>query len=67
MMADQDDLPIGKSMQDFTAEVRATAYFLWEQAGRPAGREDDFWYKALDQHIRARANAEKMDRQLPLS
>lgn len=45
-MADQDDLPIGKSMQDFTAEVRATAYFLWEQAGQPAGREDDFWYKA---------------------
>lgn len=57
-MADQDDLPIGKSMQDFTAEVGATAYFLWEQAGQPAGREDDFWYKALDQHIRARANAE---------
>mgnify|MGYP003116971437 CR=1 FL=1 len=65
-MADQDDLPIGKSMQDFTAKVRATAYLLWEQAGRPSGRKDDFWYKALDQHIRARANAEKLDREPPL-
>ena len=64
-MADQDDLSIGKSMQDFTAEVRATAYFLVEQAGQPAGREDDFWYKALDQHTRARANAEKLDKKPP--
>jgi hypothetical protein len=64
-MADQDDLPIGKSMQDFTAEGRATAYFLWEQAGQPSGREDDFWYKALDQHIHA--NAEKLDKESPLS
>ena len=55
-MSDHDYLPIGKSMQSFTAEVRATAYVLWEQAGQPAGREDDFWYKALDQHIRARAS-----------
>lgn len=64
-MAEHDDLPIGKSMQDFTAEVRATAYFLWEQAGRPVGREEEFWYKALDQHIRARANAEKLDEEPP--
>lgn len=47
LLANQDDLPIGKSMQDFTTEVRATAYFLWEQAGQPAGREDDFSAKFL--------------------
>jgi len=51
--SDTDDVPIGKTMADFTAEVMATAYFLWEQAGRPSGRHDDFWYKALDQHIQA--------------
>ena len=64
-MTDDDELPIGKSMQDFTAEVRATAYFLWEQSGRPAGRGDEIWYKDLDQHIRARANAEKLDEEPP--
>ncbi|WP_407187782.1 DUF2934 domain-containing protein [Bradyrhizobium centrosematis] len=27
-------------------QVRARAYELWEQAGRPAGRELDFWLEA---------------------
>nr|WP_249797684.1 DUF2934 domain-containing protein [Bradyrhizobium sp. 199] len=27
-------------------QVRARAYDLWEQAGRPAGRELDFWLEA---------------------
>ena len=53
-------------MAAFSAEVKATAYLLWEQAGRPLGRENDFWYKALDQHIRARANAEKLDKEPPI-
>ena len=34
--------------------VRDQAYFLWEQAGRPEGRADDFWHQA--QHERS-ANA----------
>ena len=32
--------------------VRRTAFFLWEQDGRPAGRELYYWEKALEQHIR---------------
>lgn len=32
--------------------VRRTAFFLWEQDGRPAGRELFYWEKALRQHIR---------------
>ena len=32
--------------------VRRTAFFLWEQDGRPAGRELYYWNKALEQHIR---------------
>ncbi len=32
--------------------VRRTAFFLWEQDGRPAGRNLYYWDKALEQHIR---------------
>lgn len=41
--------------ENFDLSVRDTAYFLWEQAGRPEGRAEDFWYQALHQHFRARA------------
>jgi hypothetical protein len=27
-------------------EVRARAYELWEQAGRPSGRDQEFWFQA---------------------
>ncbi len=26
--------------------IRRRAHQLWEQAGRPDGREDEFWYQA---------------------
>jgi len=35
--------------------VRRTAFFLWEQDGRPPGRELEYWERALEQHIRQRA------------
>lgn len=35
--------------------VRDTAYFLWEQEGRPEGRAQEFWRRAMEQHRRARA------------
>lgn len=31
---------------DHDAAVRDRAYFLWEQAGRPPGREHEFWAQA---------------------
>lgn len=34
-------------------DVRLTAYFLWEQAGRPHSDPADFWTQALEQHQRA--------------
>lgn len=34
----------------FREAVRKTAYFLWEQDGRPEGRADEYWYRALDKH-----------------
>ena len=32
--------------------VRRTAFFLWEQDGRPPGRDVEYWSRALEQHIR---------------
>jgi hypothetical protein len=28
-------------------EVRLTAHRLWEEAGRPDGRDQEFWFEAL--------------------
>ncbi|HTM78227.1 MAG TPA: DUF2934 domain-containing protein [Devosia sp.] len=32
--------------------IRRTAYFLWEQDGRPEGRSFDYWLRAKDMHMR---------------
>lgn len=53
-----DDPPDDESLTAFSAAVRATAYLLWEAAGSPPDWQDGFWYKALDQHIRARIRAQ---------
>lgn len=42
-MADEDD-----------EAVRLTAYFLWEQDGRPEGRQDEYWQRAREKHARQR-------------
>ena len=39
---------------DFEQAVRETAYFLWEQDGRPLGRERDYWFEALERTLRQR-------------
>lgn len=33
-------------------DVRLTAYFLWEQDGKPEGREQEYWLRALKRHRR---------------
>ncbi|MFH5927338.1 DUF2934 domain-containing protein [Roseomonas xinghualingensis] len=35
--------------------VRERAHFLWIEAGRPVGHDDDHWRQALEQHFRLRA------------
>ena len=35
---------------DFYEAVRLTAYFLWEQDGRPEGRAEDYWRRAWEKH-----------------
>lgn len=32
--------------------LRQTAYFLWEQDGRPEGRAFDYWLKAKEKLLR---------------
>lgn len=55
-----DDPPADESLSALSAEVRETAYLMWEAAGCPPGGQNEFWYKALDQHIRARVRAESV-------
>ena len=49
--ADNDDAVRAQSSRsrDWDAEVRDRAYFLWEEAGRPYGREHEFWARASDE------------------
>ena len=49
----------------FERAVRETAYFLWEQDGRPEGREQEYWYRALERTLRER-NADNGIRQHPM-
>lgn len=43
----------------FEHAVRETAYFLWEQDGRPEGREKEYWFRALERTLREwKANEE---------
>ncbi len=42
----------------FERAVRETAYFLWEQDGKPEGREQDYWFRALERALRER-NADR--------
>lgn len=42
----QDDPPVDDDA------VRRTAFFLWEQDGKPEGKELAYWERALEQYIR---------------
>lgn len=38
----------------FEQKIRETAYFLWEQDGMQEGKEQDYWFAALESGIRER-------------
>ena len=40
---------------DEAEAIRQTAYFLWEQDGKPAGRAEHYWSLARERHLRERA------------
>ncbi|HEY9012198.1 MAG TPA: DUF2934 domain-containing protein [Devosia sp.] len=37
---------------DVAETIRRTAYFFWEQDGRPEGRAQDYWLKAKEAYMR---------------
>jgi hypothetical protein len=43
-----------RSVQPTQSEVGVRAYQLWERAGKPAGKDLDFWLKAEEQLSGAR-------------
>lgn len=52
--------PLGvmaETKEGLEQSVRERAYALWEQAGRPEGRAEEFWHLAQHQHWRERAYA----------
>jgi hypothetical protein len=48
-------------MNDQVEMVRLLAYQLWENAGYPEGRHDDFWF-AAEAQIRQAFEADAMDK-----
>ena len=46
---------------DFETRIRDRAYALWERAGRPDGRADEFWGQARAEEARAAAVEERID------
>jgi hypothetical protein len=41
---------------DFEQSVRKAAYHLWEDDGRPFGREKDYWFQALEKLLAERGH-----------
>ncbi len=41
-----------KRNPDVAQAIRATAYFLWEQDGRPDDRSIQYWLRAKEMHLR---------------
>jgi hypothetical protein len=60
-MSDEDQDSWGDPA--FEEAVRETAYFLWEQDGRPFGKETDYWYEALERTLRQRKADQELARQ----
>ena len=50
---------------DFEQQIRREAYHLWENDGRPEGREKDYWFKAMEQLLATRGLAQRQDGDQP--
>ena len=46
---------------DWEEQIRLTAYFLWEQDGRPEGRAWEYWLRARERHKRQREFDEMLE------
>lgn len=55
---DPDPLSVtAETKKGLEQAVRERAYMLWERAGRPQGKADEFWYEARHQRLCERAHA----------
>jgi hypothetical protein len=54
-------------MDDFTDKVRILAHELWELAGRPEGRNDEFWFAAEAKVLESAAKTEEATAEAPSS
>ncbi|WP_427857061.1 DUF2934 domain-containing protein [Devosia litorisediminis] len=50
----------------FQQKVLHTAYFLWEEDGKPNGQEQQYWFGALERRLRVR-EADVMLQRPPLA
>jgi hypothetical protein len=41
-------------MNDEEMAIRERAYVLWTKDGCPEGRSEEYWTRAMDQHVRSR-------------
>lgn len=48
----------------FEQTVREVAYDLWKRDGRPQGREQHYWFLAIEKCMRHRADEERLARGL---
>ena len=39
---------------DFEQQVRQAAYHLWDDDGRPFGKETEYWFKAMEKLLAGR-------------
>jgi Protein of unknown function (DUF2934) len=37
--------------QTLEDRIRERAYYLWEGSGRPAGRDEEFWHRAIEMAV----------------
>ena len=55
MTKSADNLPPSGNHLEPEEIIRRTAYFLWEQDGRPPNRAEHYWQQAREKYIRERA------------
>ena len=47
--------------------IRLTAYFLWENDGRPEGRAEEYWRRAREKHLSERTYDRWLEENAPAS
>jgi hypothetical protein len=63
---DQANEPSGQDEDSFANRVRRRAYELWEEEGRPHGKDHEFWYRA-EQESRSTGTSGQASEDVPAS